>query len=232
MKTKAEYRNEALLLAKENGYDKVHFQGMFDNREVYTGDYNVPCVTGLPQIIFADEKGVEFDTSGDPFSILNSCKKLPSVVFEYECLGWCGPHYSYKLLADGRFIKTDYADSAYYAGRDSSLDTDLVIIESKELVKAVKQVIKENKEALQKLPREISNPLILDGASETIKLGSMKFSGCNILTVSVGENEIRQEKSEISEIYLPSLQALCDFQKIFKKIHKTINGFVKVRFLN
>lgn len=231
MKTKAEYRNEALLLAKENGYDKVHFQGMFDNREVYTGDYNVPCVTGLPQIIFASEKGVEFDTSGDPFTILHRCKKLPSVVFEYECIVWCGPHYSYKLFADGRFIKTDYADSGYFADRDPSLDTELVILESPELVKAVKQVIEENKEALQKLPREISNPLILDGASETIKLGRMKFSGCNILTVSVRDSEIRREKSEINEVYRPMLQAVCDFQKIFRKIQKTINGFVKVRLV-
>ena len=231
MKTKAEYRTEALLLAKENGFDKVHFQGLFENREVYTCDYNVPCVTGLPKIILTNEKGIEFDTSSNPFTILQGCKKLPSVVFEYDCFGWCGPYYTYKLLADGRFIKTDYDEAPYCQKQESVPHTDKELIESKELVKAVKQVIKENHEELKKLPRNISNPFILDGASETIKLGCMKFSGCNILTLLVEDCKKRRVKDEIIEPFLPIMQNLYDFQKIFKKVQRKINEFVNVRFV-
>lgn len=232
MKTKAEYRTEALLLAKENGFDKVHFQGMFNDREVYTCDYNKPAVTGLPQIIFANENSVDFDTSGNPFTILHGCKKLPSVVFEYDCLVWCGTYYTYKLLADGRFIRTDYEGVSYFQKCESVPHTDEVLIESIELVKSVKQIIKENYDVLQKLPREISNPYILDGASEAIKLGRMKFYGCNILTEAVEDYKKRRCLGEIYEVFLPIMQNLYDFQKIFKKIQKKINEFVKVRLVD
>ena len=231
MKTETEYRTEALLLAKEEGFDTVHFQGMYENREVYTGDYSVPCVTGLPKIIFANENSVEFDTSCDPFTILNGCKKLPSVVFEYDCFGWCGPYYKYKLLADGRFIKTDYYDAPYLYKSESVPHTDEILIENIELVKAVKQIIKENHEELKKLPKEITNPFIYDGAGENIKLGRMKFSGCNILTESVEDYPKRREKGKIDEPFWPIMQDLYDFQKIFKKIQKKINEFVKIKFV-
>ena len=50
----------SLAFAKKNGFDKVHFQGMIDDFEVYTGDYNETRIVGLPQVIFADEKTVDF----------------------------------------------------------------------------------------------------------------------------------------------------------------------------
>ena len=49
---------------------------------------------------------------------------------------------------------------------------------------AIKQFIKENKEELQKLPKEISNSHILDGTGETFKFGRVKIEGSNILTIS------------------------------------------------
>lgn len=230
MKTKAEYRTRALLLAKENGFDKVHFQGMFDNREVYTCDYNKPTVTGLPQIIFANENSVDFDTSGDPFTILDCCKKLPSVVFEYDCFCFFGTSYKYTLFSDGRFIKsTTFAISITELSKDKLLDPDEVIITSAQLVSAVKKVIKENREELKLIPRDLGNPHILDGATETIKFGRIKFSGPNIFTESMTETKkwYEQNHQEVPDW----VEDIMKFQKIFKKVEKTINEFVKVRLV-
>lgn len=44
MKTRPEFRKIALDFAKRNGFDTVHFQGMLNNFEVYTGGYKVDCV--------------------------------------------------------------------------------------------------------------------------------------------------------------------------------------------
>ena len=230
MKTKAEYRTEALLLAKENGFDKVHFQGMFDNREVYTCDYNKPAVTGLPQIIFANENSVDFDASGDPFTILDCCKKLPSVVFEYDCFCFFGTSYKYTLFSDDRFIKTTtFAPSITELSKDKILDPDEVIITSAQLVSAVKKVIKENREELKLIPRELGNPHILDGATETIKFGRIKFSGPNIFTESMTETKkwYEQNHQEVPD-WVNNIMKL---QKIFKKVEKAINEFVKVRLV-
>ena len=230
MKTKAEYRTRALLLAKENGFDKVHFQGMFNDREVYTCDYNVPLITGLPKIIFASKNGVEFDTSMDPFTILNACKKLPSVVFEYDCFCFFGTSYKYTLFSDGRFIKsTTFSISITELSKENSLDPDEVIITSAQLVSAVKKVIKENREELKLIPRELGNPHILDGATETIKFGRKKISGPNIFTESMTETKkwYEQNHQEVPD-WVNNIMKL---QKIFKKVEKAINEFVKVRLV-
>lgn len=230
MKTKNEYRTEALLLAKENGFDKVHFQGMFNNREVYTCDYNVPLVTGLPQIIFASKNGVEFDTSMDPFTILNACEKLPSVVFEYDCYCFLGTSYKYTLFSDGHFIKTiTFSNSITDFLKDKGSSPDEEIITSAQLVSAVKKVIKENREKLKLIPRELGNPHILDGATETIKFGRIKFSGPNIFTESMTETKkwYEQNHQEVPD-WVNNIMKL---QKIFKKVEKKINEFVKVRLV-
>ena len=48
IKTKPEYRTQALKFAQKNGFDKVYFQGMIDDFEVYTCDFKTPSVIGLP----------------------------------------------------------------------------------------------------------------------------------------------------------------------------------------
>ena len=111
LKTKPEYRVQALGFAKKNGFDKVHFQGMIDDFEVYTGDYNETRIVGLPQVIFADEKTVDFAKYDDPFRLLDTCKRLPKVVFEYDCMCWFGNSFNLKLLEDGRLVRLAYGYS-------------------------------------------------------------------------------------------------------------------------
>ncbi len=84
MKTKPEYRKEALLFARRNDFDTVHFCGMLDGKEVYTGDYNEYRVVGLPQLIITDGKKSSLYNGAEPFKIIDACQKLPWVVFEYD----------------------------------------------------------------------------------------------------------------------------------------------------
>ena len=64
-------------------------------------------------------------------------------------------------------------------------DEEFILLNSPELVKEIRKLIKENKEELRKISRDISNPTICDGAVETFRFGRMKFEGSNILTVSM-----------------------------------------------
>lgn len=179
MKTKPEFRKVALDFAKRNGFDNVHFCGMLGkvdgpgaDIEVYTGGYKTPCVVGLPQVILTDGKTAKFDKSGEPFKILDSCRKLPKVVFEYDYMCFFGGSHRLILLENGRLIREDN-------------NFEDLVINSPELAKAVKKLIKENKEELEKLPKEISNSHILDSAGETFRFGRLKIEGSNILTESM-----------------------------------------------
>lgn len=185
IKTKPEYRTQALKFAKKNGFDKVHFHGMIDDFEVYTGDFKTPRVIGLPQIIFADGKTVDFAEYRDPFRLLDTCKKLPKVVFEYNCMCWFGNSYNLKLLEDGRLVRLAYSYSKLGPEDRMCDDKGYILLNSLELVKEIKKLIKETKEELKQLPREISNYNVLDGANETFRFGRMKFEGSNILTYSM-----------------------------------------------
>ena len=59
--------------------------------------------------------------------------KADFVVFEYDCMCFSGGSYKLVLLEDGRLIREEY-------------DFESLIINSPELAKAIKQLIKENKE--------------------------------------------------------------------------------------
>lgn len=177
MKTKPEYRAQALRFAKKNGFDKVHFLGMIDDFEVYTGDYHEMRVVGLSQVIFADEKTTDFAVYDDPFRLLDTCKKLPKVVFEYDCMCWFGNSYNLQLLDDGRLVRLAYGYSKLGPEDCMCDDKEYVMMNSPELVKGIKKLIKENKEELKKIPREISNSNVLDGTGEMFRFGRMKFYG-------------------------------------------------------
>jgi hypothetical protein len=133
MKTKPEFRVYALRLAKKEGFETTHFCGIYKDFEVYTAGHKVPCVIGLPQVILANEVTVKFDNSGKPFKILDACRKLPKVVFEYDCMSFFEGSYKLILLEDGRLIREDN-------------NFEDLVINSPELAKAIKQLIKENKE--------------------------------------------------------------------------------------
>ena len=133
IKTKTEYRAQALKFAQKNGFDKVYFQGRIDNFEVYTCDFKTPSVIGLPQIVFADGKTVDFAKYRDPFRLLDTCKKLPKVVFEYDCMCWDGNSYNLKLLEDGRLVRLAYGYSKLGPQERISEDKEYILLKSPEL---------------------------------------------------------------------------------------------------
>ena len=230
MKTKPEYRAQALRFAKENGFDKVHFWGMIDNFEVYTGDYNEERVVGLPQVIFADKKTVDFAEYNDPFRLLDTCKKLPTVVFEYDCMCWYGNSYNLKLLEEGRLVRLDYGYSKLGPQERMCDDKEYVLLNSPELVKEIKKLIKENKEELKKIPREISNYNILDGAGETFRFGRMKFYGSNALSESM--EGYKERIKQFDAVEMGWEEELLQFQRLFKKFQKKFHEYVKYPLFN
>ena len=157
-------------------------------------------------------------------------KPKSKIIFEYDCYCFFGTSYKYTLFADGRFIKAiTFSTSITEFPKDKGASPEEEIITSLPLVSAVEKVIEENKEELKLLPKEMSNFNILDGAEETIKFGSLKFTGCNILTESLTEAKkwYKQNNQEVPDW----VEDIMKFQKIFRKVQKAINEFVKVRLV-
>ena len=217
IKTKPEFRVYALRVAKKEGFETTHFCGIYKDFEVYTAGHKVPCVIGLPQVILANEVTVKFDNTGDPFKILDACRKLPKVIFEYDCMSFFEGSYKLILLDDGRLIREDN-------------NFEDLVINSPELVKAIKKLIKENKEELEKLPKEISNSHILDGTGETFKFGCVKIEGSNILTVSMEGYEEKLKRYNAVEMGWE--KDLLHFQRIFKKFQDKFHEYVEDPLFN
>ncbi len=217
MKTKPEFRLDALRLAKKEGFETTHFCGIYKDFEVYTAGHKVPCVIGLPQVILANEVTVKFDNTGDPFKILDACRMLPKVIFEYDCMSFFEGSYKLILLEDGRLIREDN-------------NFEDLVINSPELLKAIKKLIKENKEELEKLPKEISNSHILDGAGETFKFSRLKIEGSNILTSSMEGYEEALKK--YNEVEMGWEKDLLHFQRIFKKFQDKFHEYVEEPLFN
>ena len=230
LKTKPEYRAQALAFAKKNGFDKVHFQGMIDDFEVYTGDYNETRIVGLPQVIFADEKTVDFAEYDDPFRLLDTCKRLPKVVFEYDCMCWFGNSYNIKLLEDGRLVRLAYGYSKLGPEDRMCDDKEYVLLNSPELVKEIKKLIKENKEELKKLPRDVSNYNILDGAGETFRFGRMKFEGSNTLTQSM--EGYKERLKQYNAVEMGWEEELLQFQRLFKMFQDKFHEYFEYSLFN
>lgn len=188
---------------------------MIDEFDVYTGDYNEMRIVGLLQVIFADEKSTDFAVYDDPFMLLDTCKKLPKVVFEYDCMCWFGNSYNLKLLDDGRLVRLAYGYSKLGPEDRMCDDKEYIFLNSPELVKEIKKLIKETKEELKQLPREISNYNVLDGTNETFRFGRMKFEGSNILTYSM--EGYREELKRQHAVEMGWEEELLQFQRIFKK---------------
>lgn len=230
MKTAYEFRKKALDFARTEGYDSVLVKGLYENYEVYSpyckSWKNNPPAIGLPQIIFANEIEVKWGNPDDPFSVLEACKKLPSVVFEYDCMCWFGNSFNLKLLADGTLLKFEYGYSKL-GPQDRMCDVvESIVLTSIDLVSEIKKFIKANKEKLKDLPRDLSNWHILDGANETVRLGKMKFSGYNMFTEDMAESVEYYRTHRIPEedgfIY-----SLYEFQKIFAEVKAVINKYCK-----
>lgn len=187
-------------------------------------------VVGFPQVIFADEKTADFAVYDDPFRLLDTCKKLPKVVFEYDCMCWFGNSYNHKLLDDGRLVRLAYGYSKLRPEDRMCDDKEYVLMNSPELVKEIKKLIKETKEELKQLPREISNYNILDGTGETFRFGRMKFYGSNALTESM---EGYQEKlKRYNSIPMGWEEELLQFQRLFKKFQDKFHEYFEYRLFN
>ena len=225
MKTRPEFRKIALDFAKRNGFDTVHFQGMLDNFEVYTGGYKVHRVVGLPQIILTDGKSVKLDEKSDPLKILDSCIKLPKVIFEYDRMCWYGNSYNIKLLEDGRLVRYEYGYSKLGPEDRLTDDEEFILLNSPELVKEIRKLIKENKDNLKKISRDISNPCINDGPGETFRFGRMKFEGSNILTVSM--EGYKEDLKKYNAVEMGWEEELLQFQRIFKKFQNKFDEYVE-----
>ena len=105
-----------------------------------------------------------------------------------------------------------------------------LVINSPELVKAIKKIIKENKEELQKLPKEISNSHILDGAGETFKFGRLKIGGSNILTESL--EGYKEKLKRYNAVEMGWEKDLLHFQRIFKKFQDKFHEYVEDPLFN
>lgn len=236
MKTKYEFRKKALDFAKrdEFKYDSVAVEGLYEDYEVYTPYCKAwkdnPPTIGLPQVILVNDREVKWGNFKNPFSILDACKKIPSIVFEYDCMCWFGNSYNLKLLDDGRLVRLAYGYSKLGPEDRMCDDKEYVLLNSPELVKEIKKLIKENNEDLKKIPREISNYNILDGAGETFRFGRMKFYGSNALTESM---EGYQEKlKRYNSIPMGWEEELLQFQRLFKKFQDKFHEYFEYPLFN
>lgn len=229
MKTRYEFRKKALKLACEEGfYNAVKCLGIYEGFEVYT-PYNTawkdnPPKIGLPQLILVNEKEAKWCVTTNPFAIMYASKKLPSVVFEYDCMSWFGNSYNIKLLADGTLIKYEYGYSKL--GPDDRMrdDCEKVILKNLELVTEIKKLYEAHNKELKNLPRELSNYHILDGANETVRIGRMKFHGSNMFAEDMAIYADKYKNKEIpDEDYF--VMILYEFQKIFAEIKAVINKY-------
>ncbi len=227
MKTKYEFRKKALEFAKKDEvkYDSVKAEGLYGNYEVYTpyckNWKNNPPMIGMPQVILVNENEVKWGNPKDPLSILHACKKIPSVVFEYECYYHFGTSFNIKLYSDGTLLKDEFGSFKAIPENQLNNDSDNVLLVNQDLVQNIKSFIKDNREVLKSLPKKIDNIYILDGADETVKLGKFRFTGCNMFTVDMEErvefyktHDIPPEESFVIPLY--------ELQKIFKKIKSVI----------
>lgn len=153
------------------------------------------------------------------------------VVFEYDCICFFGSSYKLILLEDGRFIREDYSISMPSIKNSLSDDFEDLVINSLDLVKAIKKLINDNKEELKSLlSKYIGNPGICDGASETFRFGRMKIEGSNILTVSMEGYEEALKKYNSAEMGWE--KDLLQFQRLFKKFQNKFHEYVEEPLFN
>ena len=158
-------------------------------------------------------------------------KKFPKLVFEYDCMGILGGgNYKLFLFEDGQLIKEEHDGMVEYLESNHPGEFGTEIVKSPALAKDIKQLIKENEEALKKLPKEISNMNIIDGAYETFKFGSLKIEGENILTKSLeGYKEYLKKNNAIE---MGWEEDLLKFQRIFKMFQDKFHEYVTEPLFN
>jgi hypothetical protein len=109
-------------------------------------------------------------------------------------------------------------------------DKEYVLLNSPELVKDIKKLIKENKNKFKKLSRDISNPMILDGAGETFRFGRIKFEGANVLTESL--EGYKERLKQINAVEMGWEEELLQFQRLFKKFQNKFHEYFEYPHFN
>lgn len=227
-------------LAKQDpfGYDSVACWGLYKDYEVYSAcckswKNNPPCI-GMPVFILVDEKGAKWAVE-NPMDIMRECKKIPSIIFEYGCIGWYANTFTVTLFAGGTLQKVIhhyskleqknlYSETAFEEARQN--DEEFILADSPQLAKDVKEIIKKHYNVLRKIDRDICNPMILDGAEETIRFGRLKFSGYNILTKSY-EDWKKYAGKNPKEYEVSIMEDLHKIQIAFNEIKDKINSYSK-----
>ena len=231
MKSKYEFRQSALSLAKQDsfGYDSVICWGIYKDYEVYyacckSWKINPPCI-GIPRFIFANEKDAKWATE-QPNDIMKGCKKIPSIIFEYDSIGWYTNTYTVTLFADGTLQKIIhhyskleekgvYSEIDFEAVRKN--DEEIVLITNPSLAKDIKAIVRKHHNTLREIDRNIYNPAILDGSEENIIFGRLKFKGYNILTQSYEDWEKYADKNSMDDEILIAFNEIKDKIKFYSK---------------
>lgn len=238
MKTRYEFRQSALNLAKQDpfGYDSVSCCGMYKDYEVYSAcckswKKNPPCI-GMPRFIFVNEKEIKWATE-HPIDIMKGCKKIPSIIFEYDSVGWYANTYTVTLFADGILQKVIhhysnlekngvYSETNFDETRKK--DEEFILIANPSLARDVKEIVRKHHNTLKEIDRNIYNPAILDGSEETIRFGRLKFKGYNILTQNYDDWEKYADKNSTDDEIL-IMEDLHKIQIAFNEIKDKINFY-------
>ena len=133
-------------------------------------------------------------------------------------------------MEDGRLVRLAYGYSKLGPQERISEDKEYILLNSPELVKEIKTLIKDNKEELKKLSREVSNYNIIDGARETFRFGRMKFEGSNALTESMEGYKERFKKYNAVEMGWEG--DLLQFQRLFKKFEDKFHEYFELPLFN
>ena len=120
--------------------------------------------------------------------------------------------------------KNLYSETAFEEA--SQNDEEFILANSHQLASEVKEIVKKHHDVLRKIDRNIYNPMILDGAEETIRFGRLKFTGYNILTESY-EDWKKSAGKNPEEYEVLIMEDLHKIQIAFNEIKDKINSYSK-----
>lgn len=151
------------------------------------------------------------------------------VVFEYDCICFFGSSYKLFLLEDGRLIREDYNISMPIIKNCLTDDFEDLVINSSDLVKAIKQLINDNKEELKSLlSKYIGNPGVCDGVSETFRFGRMKVQ----ISLPYQWKAMKKLLKNIIQLKWDGKKDLLQFQRLFKKFQNKFHEYVEEPLFN
>lgn len=229
MRIRYEFKKKALSFANEEefGYDSISCLGLYKEYEVYQPYCKSwkknPPVIGLPQLVLINENEARWTLGTECFDVIDECKKIPQIIFEYRCTAYFGISYDLILFADGTLIQYDYGSTGSGYNEKYVIEPEEILLTNPELAKKVKEIIKDNYSKIKDIPKNIYHPYILDGAEDFICFGKKKFLGWNILTEKI--NKPKEDDIYIKQMWDEIFVHLYSVQNVFYKIRKVINSY-------